>query len=491
MLRSRHEPDGSAEGARCAAVSGLTGPVDSSLGQACLSYGSSLPDREFMSKYQPPSDILDVLRDIEFEGALGPDDPRRVDTREARGSQKTLDRLARKLGFLIGSLRFVPLKQKHILFFGHVGTGKTTELKFYAARLKKTRHFLPVEVDVPGVLDRNNLQYADLLMAMAHALLETLTGEDLSLPRDDIKDLETWFSEKVATREGLEEFTSEVKAGGEVAMGMPLLAKLFTKFSTAFKANVTYKEELRRTIRNTFTQLADAFNRLIGSAEEALATKWGKSPVRVLFLIDGTDKLRAEDRRRLFVEDTELLLAVDTLAIYTAPIALKYEDAQSGRLDADLVLPMIKLQDAEGARCEPGWRAMRNILLKRADRSLFDSNQDIDQLIEHSGGHPREMLRLLQLCCEFAEARIDTGVVRQAVAQLAGEYRRLLQPTDYTLLVQIDRNPLDVGNDEEIRRLLYCLALLEYNDGTWRRSHPVIRTLEGYRRAAASSPAEA
>ena len=443
-----------------------------------------------MPDYHPPADILEVLQRIEFEEALEPDDPRRVDTREARGSQQTLGRLARKLGFLMGSGRFLPPKQKHILFFGHVGTGKTTELKFYSAELKRTKYFLPVEVDVPGVLDRNNLQYADLLMAMAHALLQALKQEGIKLPKEGIKELETWFEEKVATRAELEEFTSEVKVGGEVSAGLPLLAKLFTSFSSAFKANATYKEELRRVIRNTFTQLAEAFNRLIGSAETALAKKNRKLPVRVLFVIDGTDKLRAEDRRRLFAEDTELLLAVDTLAIYTAPIALKYEDALVGRLDADLVLPMVKLQDADGARCEPGWQAMRDILLKRADRSLFDREQDIGRLIENSGGHPREMLRLLQLCCEFAEALIDAPVVEQAVAQLASEYRRLLQPDDYTRLEQIDRNPLDVGNDEGIRRLLYCLALLEYNDGTWRRSHPVIRTLEGYRRAAAAVPTE-
>ena len=362
-------------------------------------------------------------------------------------------------------------------------------MKAYAAHLKDSGHFLPVEVDVPGILDRNNLQYADLLMAMAHALLETLTREGIALRRDGVKELETWFAEKVATRQELEEFASEVKAGGELTAGVPLLAKLFAKFSLAFKANVTYKEELRRVIRNTFTQLADAFNRLILSAEDSVKKK-RKSPVRVLFVIDGTDKLRSEDRRRLFAEDTELLLTVNTLAIYTAPIALKYEDALVGRLDADLVLPMVKLQDAQGKRCEPGWRAMREILLKRADRSLFDGEQEIERLIESSGGHPRELLRLLQLCCEFAEARIDAGVVERSVAQLASEYRRLLQPDDYTHLVQIDRNPLDVGNDESIRRLLYCLALLEYNDGTWRRSHPVIRTLEGYRRAVAAVATE-
>jgi hypothetical protein len=444
----------------------------------------------FMPDYQPPSDIIEVIRTIEFEEALEPDDPRRVDTREARGSQKTLDRLARKLGLLMETGRFRPTSQKHVLFFGHVGAGKTTELKFYAARLNATKNFLPVEVDVPGVLDRNNLQYADLLMAMANALLESLAKENISLPHHAVADLENWFAEKVAKREEVEEFTAEVKAGAEAQVGVPLLAKLFTKFSSAFKANATYKEELRRVIRNTFTQLAEAFNRFIRGAEAALAKTRQKETVRVLFVVDGTDKLREEDRRRLFVEDAELLLAVEALAVYTAPIALKYEGGLVGRLDADLVLPMVKLQDETGARCEAGWRAMRDILLKRADRSLFDTELDIEQLVEKSGGHPRELLRLLQLCCEFADERIDSGVVKQAIAQLASEYRRLLEPDDYLRLVQIDRRPLDVGNDEKIRHLLYCLALLEYNDGTWRRSHPVIRTLEGYRRAAATLPAE-
>lgn len=455
-----------------------------------LGYTDPSPECEVMDDYQPPRDVLEVLQNIGFEEALEPEDPRRVDTREARGSERTLDRLARKLGYLFGTGRFLPPGQKHLLFFGHVGTGKTTELKFYAAELKKSGHFLPIEVDVPGVLDRNNLQYADLLMAMAQALLEALAREGVAPPRDGAREIEAWFEQKVVTRAELAEFTSEVKAGGGVEAGVPLLAKLFAKFSAAFRSNATYKEELRQIIRNTFTQLAEAFNRFIRDVEAALAEAWGRPVVRVFFVVDGTDKLRSEDRRRLFVEDTELLLAVDALAVYTAPIALKYEDALGGRLDADLVLPMVKLEDAAKERCEAGWRAMGDILLRRADRSLFAGEQEIALLIEYSGGHPREMLRLLQLCCEFADARIDAEVVQRAVSQLASEYRRLLQPDDYARLAAIDRNPLDVGNDEETRHLLYCLALLEYNDGTWRRSHPVIRTLEGYRRATAASPAE-
>jgi hypothetical protein len=440
-----------------------------------------------MQPYQPPSDIIEVLRDIAFEEALEPDDPRRVDTREARGSQQTLDRLGRKFGLFMERQRFSPQLQKHVLFFGHPGAGKTTELKYYCATLQKTGWFLPVEVDVAIELDRHNLQFSDLLMAMAHKLLEALTAEGIRLPSGAIAGLENWFAEQVRTRSEVSEFSAELNAGGTMTIGIPLLTNIFAKFSSAFKANATYKDELRRIIRNTFAQFSEAFNHVIRSAETALSETRNRDPARVFFFIDGTDRLGADDRRSLFVDNAELLLAVNTLAVYTAPIGLKYEGGLTGRLDADPVLPMIKLQDGQGTRCEAGWLTMRDILLRRADQSLFESEDEITRLIEASGGHPRELLRLLQLCCEFAADRIDAGTVVKAVAQLASEYRRQLEPEDYTLLASIDRDPLDTGNDTRVQRLLYCLALLEYNDGGWRRSHPVIRTLEGYRRAVAAA----
>lgn len=187
--------------------------------------------------------------------------------------------------------------------------------------------------------------------------------------------------------------------------------------------------------------------------------------------------------------NAEQLLAIHANIIFTAPLSLKYEGGMIGKLD-DLVLPMIKLADRDETRCEAGWAVMRDILLKRADRTLFSSDDEINRLVEFSGGHPRELLRLLKLACELAEENfIDAKTVSQAVAQLASEYRRFLEPADYDLLVALDANTVHAGNDERTRKLLYNLSLLEYNDGTWRRSHPVITTLEGYALARARSQA--
>jgi hypothetical protein len=71
-------------------------------------------------------------------------------------------------------------------------------------------------------------------------------------------------------------------------------------------------------------------------------------------------------------------------------------------------------------------------------------------------------------------------VVKSAIDKLAADYRYFLKPADYALLKAIDTNPAHDGNDERAQALLHRLALLQYNDGKWRRSHPVVRTLEGY-----------
>ena len=429
--------------------------------------------------YTPPNNILTILNSIEFQEPLALGDPRYVNTQEARGSQKTLKRLALKFGLMLTDGQFFPPSQKHSLFFGHRGSGKSTELHHYARELGKPGRFFVVEVDIPKQLDCNNLQFADVLMVLARSLLAELKELTLNLPQDALVELENWFAERVLNTEEAKEFTLEVKTTVAAKGGIPYLLELLAKFTSAFKSNVTYKDNLRRVIRNSFTQFAVVFNKLLETVEQRLQEE-GLAQ-RVLFIVDGTDKMSKADTGRFFVEDAELLLAIDTLVIYTAPLTLKYEGNLTQSLDADLMLPMIKLYDAEGKPHESGGQAMRDILLKRADESIFTNKDDISRLVEHSGGHPRDLLRLLKLCCEFAEDKqIDTESVDQAIRQLASEYRCFLEPDDYKLLAEIDRNPVNIGNDERTRKLLYNLALLEYNDGSWRRSHPVIRTLQGY-----------
>jgi hypothetical protein len=338
-----------------------------------------------------------------------------------------------------------------------------------------------VEVDVLAKLDRNNLQYTEVLMAMAETLLERLHADGFVLGAEALEPLQRWFGNVVETQATTKELSAELKTVAEGGGGIPGLIKLLATFTAAFKTGSSQKSEWRREIRNDFTTLAQAFNTLIRRAEAHLVREARAD--RLLFLIDGTDKMRGEDTQQFFVQDAEQLLAIATLVIYTAPLHLKYDGRLGGKLDADIVLPMMKLYKRDGRPFEAGWRTMRRLLLLRAHRCLFTSDAEVDRLVEFSGGHPRELLRLLKLCCELAEDRIDASVVQTAIEKLAADYRYFLKPADYVLLKTIDSNPADGGNDEQAQQLLHRLALLQYNDGTWRRSHPVVRTLEGYRAA--------
>ena len=92
-----------------------------------------------------------------------------------------------------------------------------------------------------------------------------------------------------------------------------------------------------------------------------------------------------------------------------------------------------------------------------------------------------QLERTLQL--PLLERRGRTVILTEAGKLLAADYRRFLSPDDYATLAQLDAQPQHDGNTAAIQQLLYKLALLEYNDGSWRRSHPVVRELEGYRNA--------
>ena len=439
-----------------------------------------------MATHRPPTQILEVLQKIEYEDALVDGDSRYVETEIARGSEKTFATLAKKFGWSPSTNQFFAPNDKHVVFFGHIGSGKTTELRRYARKLNDSRRFYVVEVDVLAKLDRNNLQYTEALMAMAETLLERLSNDGYTLGDAALQPVRSWFGSTVQTRGQSMELSAEVKTGLKAGAGIPGLAKVFASFTAAFKTGSSQKTEWRQEIRNRFTTLADAFNQLIRAAEAELQAQ-GRAQ-RVLFLIDGTDKMSGDDTQNFFVQDAEQLLAIQTLAIYTAPLHLKYDGRLGGKLDADLVLPMIKLQERSGARCDAGWVALRSLLLLRADKSLFARDADIERLVEHCGGHPRELLRLLKLCCEIADEKIDAAVVERAIQKLASEYRYFLQPADYTLLRTIDADPFNSGNDARAQELLHRLALLQYNDGLWRRSHPVVRTLEGYLNASMPVP---
>ena len=433
-----------------------------------------------MSVYRPPNDIWQVNQQVQLDEHLnGERDPRWVDTEAARG-EYSLNEIRRALGVHPSKLRLAAPATRYSLFCGHRGCGKSTELRRISIDLHDPNLYYVVFADAAEELDVHNLRYQDILFHLAGKLIEKLLDDKVYIDPVHLRRLEDWFTERVVKDEHTSAFALDAKAGAQASAGLPLLAKILASISMTIRTNSTYKEELRRTLSNYFADFANAFNALIDVAEEAVrSAEKGK---RILFVLDGTDRLSGKDANAFFVTDVHQLQQVRGLFIYCAPVSLVYEGGSIGHDFSDVFrLPMIKVTDDDGYPSSTGRNAMLEILYLRADPELFDPDVP-DYLIDHCGGHLRDLLRLLIYAFKHADDRFDDRSARRAVKEMANDYRRLLDVEDYGILAEVDLTGSSPSGSERVRDLLYNLSLLEYNNYYW-RSHPVIRTTTAYRDA--------
>ncbi len=436
-------------------------------------------------EYQVPQDLWAVSAALSFDQPLEVNDPRYVSTEAARGDF-SFAKLYRQLGVDPHSLQLrQPQATQYILFCGHVGCGKSTELRQQVAKLHHPDAYCRVFLDILTELDPHNLAYSDISLALAKLLLTRLEQDQVQIDTSYLQPLTDWFREQIEHHQETRSFASEVKAGLQGKTGIPFVGGLFAAITAACRTNSLYKTELRQVFKKSFHQFAAAFNQLVAHAEDRLQQAGlGR---RILFVVDGTDRVRRDDRQRLFIDDVYQLRQLHGCFIYCAPIALLYQENRVYQLfDYVCKLPMIKLADKHGNQpYGPGRDALRALLFRRADPGLFADAALADQLIDHCGGHPRDLLRLLKYAFVAAEGELfDQAAVEDAIQQLASDYRRFLTTQDYAFLCRIDQAPEDATeNSAQAQHLLYNLALLEYNRYWW-QSHPIIRTLPGYQRAA-------
>lgn len=431
--------------------------------------------------------IWEAKNRLTYNEPLQPGDPLFVETDSARGDF-SLKRLYRELSVDNKGKAHIapaaPLKQ-YILLTGHRGCGKSTELLRIADYLHHPDRYYVIHLDCLERLDINNLKYSDVLLALAAALLEHLEQEDgMSIDQVFLTRLENWFKERVEVHTALRDFAAEVKAGAKIQTGLPWLGRLFGELTNKINIGSSYREELRLVVRNNFTEFAEAFNQLIRAGEEKIRAA-GKGK-RILFTVDGTDRLDQEDAPKFFVEDVHQLTQIKGLFIYCAPIHLLHQDnCLSASFCQPFRLPMLKIRDRDGEDIRENIAVMREMALRRVPEQLFDKQETADYLIRKSGGHPRDLLRLLNVAINYADEEcIDRAAAKKAVKQVANEYRRFINDSDYTRLVQVDLHPdaPDDFTDPQSYDLLSNLILLEYGDYFW-KSHPLITTLPGYQKA--------
>ncbi len=389
-----------------------------------------------------------------------------VETDEARGVNAAL-RLSDYFEINVG-------EPKKVLFMGHRGSGKSTELYRFSEYLKE--EFRIIHFSVKEVADTADLNYTDLIFIVLQALYDQAEKDGLSVNEHVLANLDHyWRDEKLIERLKIE--TADVEASAKAKGGFWSLISLHIR--GAFRIGSETKTVVREHIRPRLSQLLVGVNDLIADITRKYAVQ-GKTP---LIIIEDLDKVDLPVAEELFLDRKNVLTSFDIHMIYTFPIFLHYSSKFNEierAFDSHELLSVIKVKDKTGQPFEPGRKAIREILEKRFDLSLIaeDARED---LIEKCGGSLRHLFQILQNAVldqrvRDREARqIDKAAVESAFRKLRNYFERTLTSEHMEILKAVHESPdkKPAANDD-LKEMLNCMAVIEYNGDRWCDLHPAV-----------------
>ena len=371
-----------------------------------------------------------------------------------------------------------------ILFTGHRGCGKSTELNRLLTDIEIQRTFLVVPFSLADMLDPLDLGYVDLLIAIEASLYRAAREGNVEISEELVRLLaDFWMpqSEPIG-------FVKKKEEGAS----LELLDRFFDSLIGSYgklRLEPASREYLRQALASTVSTL-------ISHIALLAATVRARTGRNVLVAIDDLDKPDIAIAQELFYRHATALTQPPCKILYTIPIALLYTAEfrpVSRNFSGWFVLPNIKVQNRDGSPSEDGRAMMREMVRRRMELELI-SPEALDFLIEKSGGVMREMTTLMQLACNEARVagkpQIDLPIARKAVAFIRNEYQRSLRVEHYQQLRlvardkqvreihRVQRRPGEEEAELALLELLHNLSILEYcNEDSWWDVHPIVASL--------------
>jgi hypothetical protein len=385
------------------------------------------------------------------------------------------------------------------LFTGHRGSGKSTELLRLKDRLEQAGYVV-LFFEADDDLDLNDLQCTDLFLSIARRVTGDLAEMGVPLPDTLLKDVENWFRDTLYTEEQRRAIDRELQTEAALGIGLPetfpFVARLLARVTGQIKTGSTVKTEIRQKLDPQISQLMSNLNLLL---KAAYAQLWKADKKGLVLLIDNLDRIVVRDlgdgrttHTALYVEHGDQLCGLDCHIVYTVPISLLYSDRATvveHIFPTRHVLPMVKVHDLENQPCPEGLEYMRKMLAARADLEVVFTPEAVDFLCRYSGGHPRDLMRMVRQACVYAPGDvwprpITLDVVKRASDQLVATYSRMIPETHYPLLARVYLHKT-IKSDEAHELMLYNLSVLEYFNGlpAWHDVHPAVTQLPKFKQA--------
>ena len=441
---------------------------------------------------EPARTLRDAYNAVDPAVPLPSGDPRYVDCTDVRGDRDVVQRMLKTITWADSSTAQ--------LLTGHRGCGKSTELLRLKARLEEAGYAV-ICFEADEDLDVNDIVYSDLLLAIARRIESELRqAYSIELDAKLLENVQRWFADVLYTEEDWRQVQRELEAEAALGVGLPegvpLVARLLARITGQIKTGRDVREEIRRKLDPQISLLIENINLLILRASERLRHQGRRG---LVLLIDNLDRitLRQLDTHRtsheaLYVDHGEQLRTLACHVVYTVPISMVYSPGAT-QLKAVFalccVVPMVKVTRPEGGDYPEGIARLREMLARRMDLELLFTGEAVDYLCRASGGHPRDLMRLVTYACFHAPIEkwprpIDLAVAQRAEAEMIEEYSRLVPEEHYAKLARVHLRHV-VENDADHQVMLYNLSVLEYLNGPppWHDVHPAVRGLPKFQEA--------
>jgi DNA polymerase III delta prime subunit len=385
-----------------------------------------------------------------------------------------------------------------VLFTGHIGCGKSTEL----LRLKKELEdegFHVVYFVSSDDLEIADVDIGDVLLAIARRISKSLEDIDLSPQATGLRGLLAATKKVLLT--DIDVKASANLLGGKVGVDsskkeMALSAGIAELTITA-KNDHTLREKLNQFLGPQKTKLLESINQDLIEPAIAKLQQVGKKGLVVI--IDNLDRIDnrpkpfgRSQQEYLFVDQSECLTDLHCHLVYTMPLALKfspdYETLKQRFGEEPRMLPMVPVQHRDGRVCDEGLALLRQMALARAFPQMqpeerldhvtevFESLEGLDRLCQISGGHVRDLLRLLsEWIGKVKQLPLSSEVLETQIRASRNDMTMTISAEEWGLLRQVHQTRR-VGPDGGYQTLIRRRLVFEYRDrdGSWFEVNPIL-----------------
>ncbi len=425
-----------------------------------------------------------TLREARWAMSLEPlaqDDPRRVDALAELRGRKVVDRIIKWLDTDPNS----PRPYEQVCFAGQRGSGKTSDLNLLKARLERSGVYV-VRRDADVELPVENLDYSDIILAVARAVLEDV-GKDFGLNERVLEPILTWFADttQIDLEEAKKAIALETSARAEA--GIPFLAR----FLAIFKADVRFgkKEtvEQRLRLKRIPDELIRKVNQLLAVSRETIRQKDKK---HLVVLLDNLDRLDPDIVEMHLVQKADLHRRLACHIIFTVPLSLLLaprRETVADQFRAVEIHPMIPVRK-RGMSWKSHDRHALSVLRQVFDRrmvvsEIFEDKAGCEEMIKASGGSLRDLVRIFeQSCIDATGRRLTLANVKAGIRDVRDELRRHIESRHYPVLARIHLTKKH-DNSKEAREILFWRWALQYDGEQWFDVHPLVYDAPEFRDA--------